>query len=91
MIIIPLPIFIAVTVVLSMGFIFEFNRYVRISSFIIYIGFWLSFKSDDAYEIKSSLNNLDMKTVLDFLYLTSKLLLPIIITIVFIIYMKRDR
>ena len=31
MIIIPLPIFIAVTVVLSMGFIFEFNRYVRIS------------------------------------------------------------
>lgn len=45
MITIPLPMFIAIFIVLLIGFSFEFNKYIRMVSLVLYIGFWFSFEA----------------------------------------------
>lgn len=83
MIAIPFPIFIAVSIVLCMGFIANINKYVRIAFLVIYLGFWFSFKSSDSPAIES----LDVNT----LYLIGMVALPVIVLVmaIYIFYLKK--
>lgn len=83
MIVMPFPIFIAVSIVLCMGFIANINKYVRIAFLVVYLGFWFSFKSSDSPAIES----LDVNT----LYLIGMVALPVIVLVmaVYIFYLKK--
>jgi len=45
MITIPFALFSAISIVLAVGFIWNFGKYIRIISIILYLGFWFSFKA----------------------------------------------
>lgn len=45
MITIPFSLFSAISIVLAVGFIWDFGKYIRIISIILYLGFWFSFKA----------------------------------------------
>lgn len=45
MITIPFALFSAISIVLAVGFIWNFGKFIRIISIILYLGFWFSFKA----------------------------------------------
>lgn len=47
MITIPFPIFTAIIIVLCIGYTINFNKYIRITSLALYLGFWFSFDASD--------------------------------------------
>lgn len=47
MITMPFALFSAISIVLAIGFIWNFGKYIRIISIILYLGFWFSFKADN--------------------------------------------
>lgn len=57
MITIPFPLFTAISVVLIIGFVWDLKKYIRISSAILYIGFWLSFNASGTPPLFESLFN----------------------------------
>lgn len=64
MIMIPFPLFSAIAIVLIIGFTFNFRKYIRLVSAVLYIGFWFSFNARGTPPLLESFFN-DSSSVFD--------------------------
>lgn len=83
MIEIPFPMFVAIWFVLCIGYAFNFNRYIRIVSLVLFFGFWFSFKA-------SGLPSIDIGTVDTAIwYAIGKTIIAIIVVALGMFYLKK--
>lgn len=83
MITIPLPMFVAIFIVLLIGYSFEFNKYIRIVSLVLFIGFWFSFKASGLPSIE--IGTIDTNTC----YVIGKSIIAIIVVALGMFYLKK--
>lgn len=83
MITIPFPIFTAIVIVLCIGYISNFNKYIRLISLILYFGFWFSFKASGLPPIE--IGTIDTNTC----YVIGKSIIAIIVVSLGMFYLKK--
>ncbi len=83
MITIPFPIFTAITIVLCLGYTINFNKYIRLTSLVLYLGFWFSFNASDvpSFDITAIDNTI--------WYVIGKATIAIIVVVLGMFYLKK--
>lgn len=91
MYVIPTALYFSITTVLAIGYVFRFNVFLRICSFILWLGFILSFKmdGDDLYLYKYF--DFDSLNIDSMFFILKMIITPLLMLYLFYFFCMRGK